>query len=78
MGHRLPSQDPTARTAGVEACGGVKDNGLRMAIGCCSRVVDNSFFLASSRGDSEPLSQVVSLCVLDGVPLALVGALEVS
>ena len=44
MGHRLPSQGPTARAVGVKAGSRVKDDGSTMVIGCCLRIIDKSFF----------------------------------
>jgi hypothetical protein len=50
VGHWLSSQDPTTRVVGVGAGGEVKDDGLRVATGCCSKVVDKSFFPGLEQG----------------------------
>ena len=55
MGRWLPSQDPTRRATGVEAGGEVKDDGSRVAAGCCPRVVDRSFFPDLKQGRFEAL-----------------------
>jgi hypothetical protein len=78
MGRWLPSQDPMMRAIGVEAGGGGEDDRSRVVAGCCPRVIDRSFFPSLEQGRLEAPNPSCCLGILDGVPLTLVGALEVS
>jgi len=40
----LPLQDSMTMVMGVRASTGAEDNGSRMAVGYCPRVIDRSFF----------------------------------
>jgi len=46
----MPLQDPMTMATGVEASAGAGDNGSRMAMGRCFRVIDKSFFPGIEQG----------------------------
>jgi hypothetical protein len=64
VGHWQPSQDLTMRDIGVEASGGVEDDGLRVAAGSCPRVIDRSISpdLGQGRLDAPKSKLLASTC----------------
>ena len=55
VGRWLPSQDPKVRAIRVGASGEVKDDGSKVAVGCCPRAIDKSSFPSLEQGELRDL-----------------------